>query len=267
MRIKSSPEIENDEMEKSAFFTSKSTVETQNVDFLGLWRPSRMLEHLIDTASRHAAILGYSYDDLFAQKIVWVLSRINIHSYRRPAIGEQITTRTWIKGIQQKLFFLRDFEVKDAQGAKVASASFAWLLIDLENRRILPAASMRVTLPDPHGECALDEPLEKINAPQGMPEVFVAPVTYGVVDILGHATSARYVDWIFDCFPLETYKLKQVSQLKLNFVHEILPGEQVSICAAQQDGANPETWMVAGENLSTGERAFEAAVYWDGSPK
>ncbi len=129
--------------------------------------------------------LGYSYEDLLFQSIVWVLSRINIHSYRRPAIGEQINTRTWIKGIQQKLFFLRDFEVKDAQGAKVASASFAWLLIDLENRRILPAASMRVTLPDPHGESALDEPLEKINAPYGMPAVFVAPVTYGIVDILG----------------------------------------------------------------------------------
>ncbi len=254
-------------MEKSAFFTSRNSVETQNVDFLGLWRPSRMLEHLIDTASRHAAILGYSYDDLFAQKIVWVLSRINIHINRRPAIGEEITTRTWIKGIQQKLFFLRDFEVKDAQGAKVASASFAWLLIDLENRRILPAASMRVTLPDPHGQSALDEPLEKINAPEGMPEVFVAPVTYCAVDILGHATSARYVDWIFDCFPLETYREKQVSQLRLNFVHEILPGEQVSIRAAQQDGSSPETWMVAGENSSTGERAFEAAVYWGDIPK
>jgi medium-chain acyl-[acyl-carrier-protein] hydrolase len=249
-------------MEKSAFLTVQNTVETQNVDFLGLWRPSRMLENLIDTASRHAAILGYSYDDLFAQKIVWVLSRINVHFYRQPAIAEDVTIRTWIKGVQQKLFFLRDFEVKDAQGAKVASASFAWLLIDIESRRILPASSMRVTLPDPHGESALDEPLEKINAPEGMPEVFVASVTYGIVDILGHATSARYVDWVFDCFPLETYREKRVSQLRLNFVHEILPGEKVSIRGAKQDGVDPESWMIAGENLSTGERAFEAALTW-----
>jgi medium-chain acyl-[acyl-carrier-protein] hydrolase len=249
-------------MEKTAFLTVQASVETQNVDFLGLWRPSRMLEHLIDTASRHAAILGYSYEDLVQQRIVWVLSRLNVHFYRRPGIGEQVSTRTWIKGIQQKLFFLRDFEMKDKAGEKVLAASFAWLLIDTGSRRILPASSMKVTLPDPEGQNALTETLEKLNAPEGMPEAFVAPVTYGIVDILGHATSARYVDWIFDCFPLETYREKQVSQLRLNFVREILPGEQVSIRAARQDGAIPETWMIAGENLSTGERAFEAALSW-----
>ena len=77
-------------MEKTAFLTVQASVETQNVDFLGLWRPSRMLEHLIDTASRHAAILGYSYEDLVQQRIVWVLSRLNVHFYRRPGIGEEV---------------------------------------------------------------------------------------------------------------------------------------------------------------------------------
>jgi medium-chain acyl-[acyl-carrier-protein] hydrolase len=249
-------------MEKTAFHTIQACVETQNVDFLGLWRPSRMLEHLIDTASKHAAILGYSYEDLVQQRIVWVLSRLNVHFYRRPRIGEEVSTRTWIKGLQQKLFFLRDFEMKDKAGERVLAASFAWLLIDTGTRRILPAASMRVTLPDPEGQSALKEPLEKLNAPEGMPEVFVVPVTYGIVDILGHATSARYVDWIFDCFPLETYREKQVAQLRLNFIHEVLPGERVSICAAIQEGANPECWQIAGENLSSNERAFEAALTW-----
>jgi medium-chain acyl-[acyl-carrier-protein] hydrolase len=249
-------------IQKTAFLTVQAAVETQNVDFLGLWRPSRMLEHLIDTASKHAAILGYSYEDLMQQRIVWVLSRLNVHFYRRPGIGEEVSTRTWIKGIQQKLFFLRDFEMKDKAGERVLAASFAWLLIDTGTRRILPAASMRVTLPDPHGESALDEPLEKLNAPEGMPEAFSTSVTYGIVDILGHATSARYVDWIFDCFPLEAYREKQVSQLRLNFIHEILPTERVSIRAARQEGADPESWLIAGDNLSTGERAFEAALTW-----
>ena len=76
-------------MEKTAFLTVQAAVETQNVDFLGLWRPSRMLEHLIDTASKHAAILGYSYEDLVQQRIVWVLSRLNVHFYRRPVLGRR----------------------------------------------------------------------------------------------------------------------------------------------------------------------------------
>ena len=154
-------------MQKTAFLTVQATVETQNVDFLGLWRPSRMLEHLIDTASKHAAILGYSYEDLVQQRIVWVLSRLNVRFYRRPGIGEEVSTRTWIKGIQQKLFFLRDFEMKDKAGERVLAASFAWLLIDTGTRRILPAASMRVTLPDPEGQSALQESLEKLNASGG----------------------------------------------------------------------------------------------------
>jgi acyl-ACP thioesterase len=79
--------------------------------------------------------------------------------------------------------------------------------------------------------------------------------------MMGHANSARYLEWISDCFPLDVYEQRRLDWLQINYVNEVKPGERVAVSCGQADH-DPNQWNVYGLNTSTQARAFEAALRW-----
>jgi acyl-ACP thioesterase len=191
-----------------------------------------------------------------------MLSRIKICFHAYPQVGETLALRTWPKGIQQKLFFTRDFQVKNEQGDLVVAASSAWLLINLVARRILPPQALDIPLPDNDGLSALDETLDKIEMPDGLREDAVVEAGYSAVDLMGHATTARYVEWICDRLLLDEYRSGKIDWLQVNFVHETKPHERVSIAVRANANSSPTTFYFLGTNQNTQLRSFEAALGW-----
>ena len=252
-------------METKPVWIEETYVRTYETDLRGKWRPSCLLQNLTHTASIHADHLGFDYPTLMEQDMVWVLSRLKIRFHEHPEIGQKVTIKTWPKGIQQKLFFMRDFDLRGADGRPLAVATFAWLLINPKTRRILSPSVLGGAIPDNGGVSALDEPLEKLPIPGSLAEQISVEARYSTIDLLGHVNSARYMDWVCDCFPSEDYLDKQLDWLQLNYVNEIKPGERLSI-AAGQDAGDPLHWYIQGSNLATGLKAFDAEVGWkDGS--
>lgn len=155
---------------------------------------------------------------------------------------------------------MRDFRVLDAAGETIAAATSAWLLVDLEKRSLVkPDPSMLDRLPANPGRLALDEQIDRITLPDNLEEHLKMDASYSTVDLIGHVNNARYVEWAADCFPLDWYRDHRLNTLQINYAGEVKPGEQVSIRAARQEGF---TWLVAGENLSNGTRAFEMEWTW-----
>ena len=52
------------------------------------------------------------------------------------------------------------------------------------------------------------------------------PVTPSL-DLLNHVNNSRYVEWICDAIPLETFSRKKLDWLQINYDHETRPGEDV----------------------------------------
>ena len=249
-------------MEPQFVYHEDTRVKTYETDFQKRLKPASLLRMLIETASEHAAALGFSYSGLFEKNLVWVLSRVKIRIAELPAVGESVHLKTWPKGIQQKLFFMRDFEITGDGGKTLGAASFAWLLIDPAARRMLTPQALGAAVPDNGGFAAIAETLEKINPPDDMPERFTALANYSAVDLVGHVNAARYLEWICDCFPHEHYETHRLAWLQINYINETRPGETLSIRTAQMAG-DPLTWYAAGINLATGARSFEAALGWE----
>jgi medium-chain acyl-[acyl-carrier-protein] hydrolase len=244
-----------------AVWEEEVTVKTYATDFMGRWKPGFLVQELTEFASHHASNLGLDYQGMLEKDMVWVLSRLKLRFYQHPMLGQQMMVKTWPKGIQQRLFFMRDFELRTLQGQPVVAASFAWLLVNPKIRRILPPQSLGAGIPDNGGLSAIPEALDKLSPPGDLVERFKVQARYSTIDLLGHANSARYVDWICDCFSQEDYRARPLDWLQLNFINETLPGEQLSI-AAGPDPAAPGTWYVTGTNLNTGLRSFDAALGW-----
>ncbi len=196
-------------------------------DYYGKWKLSSLFVALQEAAARHAIHLGAGYDELQAQHLAWMLARFKIRFAAFPVAGERVTIQTWPKGLQQKVFFLRDFLLLAEDGDSVyAHASSAWLLTDTRTRRMQRPSALHLDIPKNDGRSALDDPLERINVDGDLQEQFCLAARASMLDLMGHVTSARYLEWVADCFPVAAYKDDALAWLQINFNQEVRPGEQ-----------------------------------------
>lgn len=234
-------------------------VRATETDFRSLWKLSSIFAAMVEAAAHHAENLGYGYEDMLARDLVWILSRLKIRVYGFPRMNEKVTVQTWPKGLQQKIFFMRDTHVLDGSGRKYASATSAFLLVNPSLRRMAPPQALPGTLPDNSGLHALDEPLEKLAAVENLEEMFTARAGYSAVDLVGHVNNTRYIDWISDCFSFAEHQARQLSEMQINFINEVKPGEEVVLLRGRHPG-EAGAWYVTGNNLTTGVKAFEAQI-------
>ncbi len=236
-------------------------IHTFECDFNRRWKPAAFFQHLSEAAGAHAARLGWGFDAMLSQNLFWVHSRMKIKFHRFPYAGDEITIRTWPKTIQQKLFYIRDFEIVDTTGAQIATATSAWLVINASTRRLVSPLTMTISLPTLPDRAGLDEPLEKLNLPDSGEERLTLRAGYSAVDMVGHVNNSRYVEWICDSFPLDEYRSQTLDWIQVNYDHEIRPSEEVSILVNSPTD-NSGIWTVSGFNRSNQTRAFESALQW-----
>jgi medium-chain acyl-[acyl-carrier-protein] hydrolase len=244
-----------------AVWTETVQVRAYDCDFLDRWKPVSMLQSMQEVANKHATSLGLGFDDMTSQNQAWVLSRIKVRFFEMPLNGETITIKTFPKGIQQKIFFTRDFLLTNNLGKVVAAASTAWLVIDYQARRMLLPSSLKVELPITPGLVGLDEPLEKISLPEKMDDLWDVVASYSTVDIMGHVNNTRYIEWATDCFSIAHFEAHHLDWLQINYTNEVKPGEHVKLSHAPSP-IDPSIWLVQGINQAKNNRSFEAALGW-----
>jgi medium-chain acyl-[acyl-carrier-protein] hydrolase len=247
-------------LERKPVWTQDIYVRTFETDFENCWKPSGFFQSIQETATSHAAHLGFDYQDMLAMNRIWILSRVKVKFYAFPTMRDTVTVKTWPCGIQQKVFFTRDFHFLAPDGSRCAAATTAWILIDPTARRMLLPHALKGELPC-HDERALDEELLKIAPNDDLPEVFRINTGYSAIDMMGHVNNARYIDWICDCFPIEHFQGHKLDWLQINYTNEVRPGDVISMAAGQR-ADDPLEWALKGTNHTSSNWAFEAAVRW-----
>lgn len=236
------------------------TVKPYETDFRGLWKPHCFFQAFQLAGTNHAEHLGVGYQAMLRNGVAWLLARLKLKILRLPELDEQLTVQTWPRGLQQKIFFMRDFFVLDAAGQKIAAASSVWLMVDVKKRALVkPDPAMAERLPLNPGKLALDEQVDKIVIPEGLREQFSVQARFSAVDMIGHVNNTRYIEWVEDCFSIEDYQAHELNTLQINYANEVKPGQEVSIQNARLD---EKTHVIAGVNRSGDARAFEALWTW-----
>ncbi len=156
-----------------------------------------LCDFLQEAAGNHARALGVSVQDLLQRQLTWVLSRLRVQIHRLPANGEQVTVRTWPSGID-RLFALRDFTVRDAQDAILASAVSAWLILDTRSRRPVRIQGI-FDPPDtsavPRAFAADLEKLAQCASPESESTI---TVRWSDLDVNQHVNNSRYAEWVVE---------------------------------------------------------------------
>ncbi len=217
--------------------------------------------YFLDAAWNHAETLGVGFARLAAQGRFWVLSRLRIEFARCPAWGEAFALRTWPRGVKS-VFALRDFEMTDDAGSRLAAGTSAWLVVDLVTKRPQRLDRLMPGLSEMNGPSALGRDPEKL--PDGEPgdEAFSAPVRYTDLDVNRHVGSSGYVAWLLDAYPPGFHGEHGLRLLEVNYLGETRQGDMLSVRTRQTS-----TMLYEHSLTQTGGRDIcRARLTWEKTP-
>ncbi|MCL2802132.1 MAG: thioesterase [Treponema sp.] len=222
-----------------------------------------------EAAISHAENLLVGREEMARTGQVWILSRMSALVNRRPKYRDTITVRSWPRG-WDKLFAIRDYEIKDNNGLAVVSARSAWLIVDMEKRRPLRPQSVLDNLPHNEG---LEAMTSEADGAAALPEHFnlqkaaERKALYTDLDFNGHVNNVRYIQWIEDT--MEPGLLEKAGKIRLdiNYLNEILEGEMVELYSVpiyNEDGPENASadyaFAFEGRKKESGQAAFRAEL-------
>lgn len=249
---------------ENTIWTEETTIMPYQADFQGRWKPSSFFRAMQSAASHSAENLGFGYHSILEHGLAWVLSRLMIRFYAFPLIDNVVTIKTWPKTVERKIWFIRDFEICAANGARLAAATSTWLLIDIHNARLMTEKNLPLQMPDNSQLNALPAIPDRIAIEADIYPQFDITAHYSDIDIMGHVNNARYADWVTDCFPIDIFRQKHLHSLQINYIKEIKTGDCISVSKGKDNNTQGQ-WLVTGNNQTSEEKAFEAAVLWSDS--
>ena len=209
--------------------TEQYTIPCYDTDASWRLKPVSFMNYAQEMANRHANILGFGYDDLIASQTAWVLARMHLRFVNLPLWRDTVSLTTWHKGLN-RLFFVRDFQMTDAQGNVCVEATTSWIVLNLETRRLVRDPKLM----DEGTTClehAIEQPADKVQMPKDVEAELVMEhaVSYSDVDMLGHTNNAMYMHWAMDAVDYEITSKKPLKDVTINFNHETRAGEKVAI--------------------------------------
>lgn len=207
-------------------------------------RPAAFMDMAQEIAYWAAEELGFGYDSLHIHHTAWVLSRMHIRFHQPARWRDQVALYTWHKG-PNGLFYVRDFDLRNAAGKSCVSATSSWVVIDERTRRFVRPEDLSASLlVDYEVDDAIREPAPKLPVPRQLvaEAAGLHQVAYSDIDLIGHTNNARYAVWAMDCLPMEVAD-RPLKDLYINFNKETTAGETVELFRYREE----DTWYVEGK--------------------
>jgi medium-chain acyl-[acyl-carrier-protein] hydrolase len=211
-------------------------VNVTDADLTGRLSPGSLFNYFQDLAGRHASSLGFGREHLMTSGFFWVLSRMTVEIVSLPVQWDEVTVRTWPRGTDT-IFALRDFEMFDTHGNRMAGATSSWVIVDYETRRVQrpdkALSFLNARFPD---QRALDTNACKIPPiPPGEHIVTAMKAKLDDIDINMHVNNARYLHWVMNCYEPEFISSFTPDMIEVNYLAEGHRDDMINIITEKGD--------------------------------
>ena len=237
------------------FYEHEFRIDSRDVDGLGQCRPSALLGHLQEAATRAAEDGGFGRSALGDKyRAVWVLSRIWFRLERPLRWDEQAVVRTWYRESRGAMMY-RDFDIQIGE-ERVGESVSVWVLLRPEDKHILRLSQVPELAGHGGGELCKEKTLSKLRLPDGLTRADSRPLRYSDTDINGHVNNTRYADFACDAVHLEGRRPEEfVQEMQIGYLAQCWPGETLDILARREG----EQFLVRGEDAGGAVR-FDASM-------
>jgi len=209
---------------------------------------SSLFNILIEAAWAHAQVMDWGYDSLKNNNLFWVLARMYFQVEKYPAWQDQITLNTWSAGTDG-MYAYREYILENEKGEVILRASSAWLILDMETRKIFRLSEFRDTFPKRIDADACRAP--KRIKPDIHPEnLNYYPVLFSELDINKHFNSVKYMERVLDDFGIDFLNSHEPAELEVNYLKEGQAGDRIAVT---------NTHLSASENLNCLVRESDGA--------
>lgn len=193
-----------------------------------------LFNYLQDIASDHAVKLGFGRDDLMRDNRFWVLSRMYAEIDEWPLWGKNIIVKTWPNGTE-KLFAMRNYEVKYSDGRHIASGTSSWLILDRTTKKIQRPDSI---LAEYNPNLTADK--SPIRNAQKLEQTvldgsnsLLFRIKVSDLDVNLHTNNVRYLKWASDVYNLEFVMRNAPQSAEINYLAESVYDEEIMIRTAE----------------------------------
>lgn len=209
---------------KSTFHVHFGDVDKENrLTFRG------MMRHLQESANQHSDRVGYGVNQIAQTNYSWVLYQLRIHMFARPCWNTALHITTWSRGADG-LVCLRDFEVADDEGHRVAIASSGWLLVDAMSQRMIKIPEGMMEEYGTVEKAVFAEPFERLKPAPDAVKCWEYPVSRKDIDINRHVNNLNYIDFALEAMPPEADET-MYNDIRIMFRKAAFPGDTIAVSA------------------------------------
>lgn len=189
-----------------------------------------LFNYMQDIASDHAIRLGFGRDDLMRDNRFWVLSRIYAVINEWPLWEDSIILKTWPNGTD-KLFALRNYEVRFPDGRHIASGTSSWLILDRTTKKVQrPDSTLSQYHFDLHTETSPVRYATKIDpASENGKSSPRFRIKVSDLDVNLHTNNVRYLKWVNDSYDLDFVMKNRPQSAEINYLAESKFDEEIII--------------------------------------
>src|SRR5699024_10060765 len=168
---------------------------------------------------------------------------------KMPRLGQKIKVTTQATSYN-KYFFYRDFWIDDEEGNRMVSATSAFVLIDINQRKIVSAADR---LDDLFGavETTKLKRFNRIKVPDDFDFQQQQHIGYYNIDVNKHVNNSYYFDWMVDTLDIDFIGSHQLTSMDIKYDKELNIKSQ-PIAYAKLDNTNNKSihWIKNGDVLN-----------------
>lgn len=186
--------------------------------------------NLLNAADFHSNDRGYGVNYLNTINKTWVLSRLAIELDETPAIYNKFIIETWVDSVM-RYFTNRNFKITNEDGHIYGYGKSIWAMIDTETREPVDIMKVDNETISKYIETNYDNPIKKSSRVKLDSNLILQKsiiAHYNDVDINGHVNSIKYIEHIFDIFPLEWYKQHSIQKFDIAYIVESHYGETLN---------------------------------------
>ncbi|PKQ62264.1 hypothetical protein BZG02_13180 [Labilibaculum filiforme] len=190
-----------------------------DTDLNGRAKLTSICNYFQEIAGHHVDIIHQGIDDLMANNMAWILSRLKVQIFETPKCKETIDIETWSIGTEG-MFGNREFRIYNHDGKVIGQATSSWLVLNTKTKRLVRPQEIVAKLPINCEDPIFEHTLTKIPATECNNFVEDLHIHYSDLDFYKHVNNVKYIKWAIDSCLSEILAGKTIHDLEINYLHE-----------------------------------------------
>ena len=189
-------------------------------------KPSALLDMMQQVATNQCTGLRLDWDTMASMGLFWAVTRTHVQILSHAAPGSTITVETW-PGVTSRVAYPRSTVGYDENGKELFRAISLWVLMDLNTRKmVLPGKSgLDFTGIERGNELAVPGSLAPVKL-EGKDQ---RTVRYCELDLNGHMSNTRYLDWMEDLLPSAFHREHPLMDFTVTYLSEARESQTIEL--------------------------------------